>query len=234
MTVRHFTACHLAVRHPLVAMLVLLLAGCAGIPSAPPAPENNLEIKWREHQGQVAGIHQWNLSGRIGVRTDETGGSANLRWKRQEGHDQIDLFGPLGGGRIRLDIDAAGARLRDGQGQEFFAATGSEVLFKATGWYVPFEVLGDWVRGMPAAGVHEVEIDETGKLISLNQSGWTISFNDYVPHHQVLLPRKIRLSASEEVIDELAAQNQISTNRLVVKLYIDEWTPPAGMTEMDQ
>jgi len=48
------------------------------------------------------------------------------------------------------------------------------------------------------------------------------------------LPRKIRVSASEEVIDELAAQNQISGNQLVVKLYIDEWTPPAGVTEMDQ
>jgi len=222
------------VRHLVVALCVLSLAACASTPTAPPAPESSLELKWHEHREQVSGIHQWHLSGRIGIRTDDSGGSANLRWKRGEGQDQIDLFGPLGGGRIRLDIDAAGARLRDSQGQDFFADSASEVMFKATGWVVPLEVLGDWIRGIPAPGPHESEIDETGKLISLNQNGWTITFNDYVPHHQVLLPRKIRASASEEVVDELASRNQISGEQLVVKLYIDGWTPTAGATEPDQ
>ena len=140
----------------------------------------------------------------------------------------------MGGGRIRLDIDAAGARLRDSQGQDFFADSASEVMLRATGWVVPLEVLGDWIRGIPASGPHESEIDETGKLSTLNQNGWTITFNEYAPHQQVLLPRKIRLSASEEVINELASRNQISGKQLVVKLYIDEWTPTADATEPDQ
>jgi len=222
------------VRHLVVALCVLSLAACASTPTAPPAPESSFELKWREHLEQVSGIHQWHLSGRIGIRTDDAGGSANLRWKRGQDHDQIDLFGPLGGGRIRLDIDAAGARLRDSQGQDFFADSASEVMFKATGWVVPLEVLGDWIRGIPASGPYESEIDETGKLISLNQNGWIITFNEYAPHQQVLLPRKIRLSASEGVINELASRNQISGKQLVVKLYIDEWTPTADATEPDQ
>ena len=224
----------MTVRHLVVALCVLLLAGCASAPTAPTAPESSFELKWREHREQVSGIHQWNLAGRIGIRTDDTGGSANLRWKRGEGHDQIDLFGPLGGGRIRLDIDSAGARLRDSQGQNFFADSASEVMFKATGWYVPLEVLGEWIRGIPAPGAHEREIDQAGKLISLNQNGWTISFNEYAPYQQALLPRKIRLSASEWVINELVSRNQISGKQLVVKLYIDEWTPTADVTEPDQ
>ena len=224
----------MTVRHLVVALCVLSLAGCASAPTAPQAPESSFELKWREHREQVSGIHQWHLSGRIGIRTDDTGGSANPRWKRGEGQDQIDLFGPLGGGRIRLDIDSAGARLRDSQGQDFYADSASEVMFKATGWVVPLEVLGDWIRGIPAAGPHESEIDEAGKLISLNQNGWTISFNEYAQHQQALLPRKIRLSASEGVINELASRNQISGKQLVVKLYIDEWTPTADVTELDQ
>lgn len=224
----------MTVRYLVVALCVLSLAGCASAPTAPQAPESSFELKWREHREQVSGIHQWHLSGRIGIRTDDTGGSANLRWKRGEGQDQIDLFGPLGGGRIRLDIDSAGARLRDSQGQNFHADSASEVMFKATGWVVPLEVLGDWIRGIPAAGPHESEIDEAGKLISLNQNGWTITFNEYAPHQQALLPRKIRLSASEGVINELASRNQISGKQLVVKLYIDEWTPTADVTELDQ
>ena len=223
----------MTVRHLVVALCVLLLAGCASAPAVPPTTESSFEIKWREHREQVSGIHQWNLAGRIGIRTDDTGGSANLRWKRGEGHDQIDLFGPLGGGRIRLDIDSAGARLRDSQGQNFFAGSASEVKFKATGWYVPLEVLGEWIRGIPAPGAHEREIDQAGKLISLNQNGWTISFNEYAPYQQALLPRKIRLSASEWVINELVSRNQISGKQLVVKLYIDEWTPTADVTEPD-
>ena len=224
----------MTVRHLVVALCVLSLAGCASAPTAPQAPESSFELKWREHREQVSGIHQWHLSGRIGIRTDDTGGSANLRWKRGEGQDQIDLFGPLGGGRIRLDIDSAGARLRNSQGQNFHADSASEVMFKATGWVVPLEVLGDWIRGIPAAGPHESEIDEAGKLIYLNQNGWTITFNEYAPHQQALLPRKIRLSASEGVINELASRNQISGKQLVVKLYIDEWTPTADVTELDQ
>ena len=121
----------MTVRHLVVALCVLSLAGCASAPTAPQAPESSFELKWREHREQVSGIHQWHLSGRIGIRTDDTGGSANLRWKRGEGQDQIDLFGPLGGGRSRLDIDSAGARLRDSQGQDFYADSASDVMFKA-------------------------------------------------------------------------------------------------------
>jgi|TARA_B100000315_G_scaffold240991_1_gene261375 outer membrane lipoprotein LolB len=217
-----------------VAVVSLIVVGCASVSPKPTAVESENEIKWQQHHSQVTRVDQWDLSGRIGVRTTDTGASANLRWKFDNSRDQIDLFGPFGGGRIHLDIDPAGARLRDGKGREFFAASASEVLFKATGWHVPLEVLGYWVRGVPAPGEHGMEIDNGGRLISLSQQGWDITFREYALHKGVSLPRKIQLSASAEILRELTTRNEFSGDLLVVKLYIDEWEPSPDNAEMDQ
>ena len=95
-----------------VVIVTLIIAGCASVAPKGPTVEGGAQIKWRQHHAQVARLDQWDISGRIGVRTANTGGSANLRWKFDKDIDQIDLFGPFGGGRIRLDIDPDGARLR--------------------------------------------------------------------------------------------------------------------------
>ena len=224
----------MTVRGFAVAMASLIVTGCASVAPKPTAVESEAQIKWRQHHVQVARVDQWDLSGRIGVRTTDTGASANLRWTFDNGRDQIDLFGPFGGGRIRLAIDPDGARLRDGTGREFFAASASEVLFKATGWHVPLEVLGFWVRGVPAPGEHGMEIDDTGRLTSLSQQGWNVTFREYAPHNEVSLPRKIRLSASAKTLSELTARDGLSSDLLVVKLYIEEWNPSPDVTEMDQ
>lgn len=217
-----------------VVIVTLIIAGCASVAPKGPAVEGGAQIKWRQHHAQVARLDQWEISGRIGVRTANTGGSANLRWKFDKDIDQIDLFGPFGGGRIRLDIDPDGARLRDGEGVEFFAATASQALLDATGWHVPLEVLGYWVRGMPAPGEHDLEIDDAGRLIFLNQQGWEITFREYALHQEVLLPRKIRLSASKKTIGELTAREQMSGDVLVVKLFIEQWASASGVKEIDQ
>ena len=224
----------MTVRGLAVVVAVLMVTGCASVAPKPAAVESEAQIKWRQHHTQVASLDQWDISGRIGVRTADTGGSTNLRWKLDNGRDQIDLFGPFGGGRIRLDIDLDGARLRDGEGEEFFAATASQALFNATGWHVPLEVLGYWVRGVPAPGEHDIEIDDAGRLTILNQQGWEITFREYAPHQEVLLPRKIRLSASKETIGDLTAREQMSGDLLVVKLFIEQWAPVPSATEMDQ
>jgi len=218
-------------------VVVLMVAGCSSVAPKHAAVESEGQIKWRQHHAQVASLDQWDISGRIGVRTADTGGSANLRWRLDNGRDQIDLFGPFGGGRIRLDIDPDGARLRDGEGKEFFAATASQALFNATGWHVPLEVLGYWVRGVPAPGEHDIDsidIDEAGRLTFLKQQGWEITFREYAPHQNFLLPRKIRLSASNETIEKLTAHEEISGNLLVVKLFIEGWAPASSVTEVDQ
>ncbi len=217
-----------------VVIVTLIIAGCASVAPKGPAVERGAQIKWRQHHAQVARLDQWDISGRIGVRTADAGGSANLRWKFDNDIDQIDLFGPFGGGRIRLDIDPDGAHLRDGEGAEFFAATASQALLNATGWHVPLEALGYWVRGMPAPGEHDLAIDDAGRLIFLNQQGWEITFREYALHQEVLFPRKIRLSASEKTIGELTAREQMSGDVLVVKLFIEQWASASGAKEIDQ
>ena len=64
-----------------VVIVTLIIAGCASVAPKGPAVEGGAQIKWRQHHAQVAQLDQWDISGRIGVRTANTGGSANLRWK---------------------------------------------------------------------------------------------------------------------------------------------------------
>ena len=57
----------------LLAVSFILLSACAGplvINSRPPDAQ-----LWQQHQQQVAGIHRWNISGRVAVNTGDNGGN---------------------------------------------------------------------------------------------------------------------------------------------------------------
>ena len=177
------------------------------MPAKPGARNENLT--WQTRQAQLQTVKDWHIKGAMAYRTPKDGQSASLAWQQNQQQYQINLFGPLGVGRISLN----GTRgkhvtlIRDGK--EFTAHTPEALMQQQLGWHLPIGNLYYWVRGLPAPGIAKsIQYDEFHHIITLVQQGWTIHYERYTATNGIDLPSKFTLQHST----------------LNVKVVISSWT----------
>ena len=208
----------------LVAIIVLVTIGCATAPTDRGQSISDSEAAWQQQQSALDSFTQWKMAGRIGLRTADSGATANLRWRRTERGDQIYLFGLLGGGKVQLDIKDRKVELRDAKGQVFTGTDVTALLYQVTGWHVPFDSLDDWLRGLPASGDYDsIEIDQDGRLVHLRQGGWEISYDEFMLVGNLTLPKRIQLTAQPKTIEALVSTGHLSGDRLALKIFVENW-----------
>lgn len=170
-------------------------------------------------------LDHWEIKGRLGVRTHKRGGQATIVWKRDGDDHNINLYGPLGGGRAVLVENASGAELKDSKKKTYYADNAEALLYQVAGWRVPFGAMKYWVLGLPAKQeAFEQTLDQWGRVSELRQSGWEIRFIEYRDYDGVELPRKMFLKS-------LAAREHITASgdgpgendRVEVRLVIKTW-----------
>ncbi|MFN2309730.1 MAG: lipoprotein insertase outer membrane protein LolB [Gammaproteobacteria bacterium] len=137
----------------------------------------------------------WELRGRIAVRTEADGWHASFTWRQIGETFQLDLSGPLGQGALRLRGDAAGVELERADGLRDAAPDAGALLRRHTGWALPVTGLRYWVRGLGVPGRPATwERNATGYPQRLRQDGWDIRYTDYRDQlGQGLLPRRVDL-----------------------------------------
>ena len=166
----------------------------------------------------AADLTDWTLAGRLGVTQSETGcsaadcrkkgWSASLRWEQHGDDYQLDLVGPLGQGRIRVNGTAQGVTLTNADGEKLNANSADELVYRAVGMPVPVQGLQYWIRGLPdPARASRVEKNPAGQISRLEQDSWLVDIPQYRQVATLNLPRKLN-----------ATQNNIS-----VKLVINNW-----------
>lgn len=168
------------------------IAGCSSV--TPLAGDATLNPAWQARSARLAAVRDWQLDARIGVNRDRQSWSADLKWQQHGGRYGIDLVGPFGAGRVRVEGDAAGVVLQRGGDEPPVAARDPDELFeRATGIAVPAAALGDWLFGRPQPGVPaQVEADADGRTTRIVQAGWTIEYPLWQPVGALDLPAKLR------------------------------------------
>jgi len=206
----------------LAAGVVILAAVLTGCVSAPPAvPAGNPAAVWQDRLEDLAGIGWWEVKGKLAVKTHKRGGQANMLWKRDGEDHNINLYGPLGGGRVILTRDSDGAVLRDNKKRVYHAPTAEELLYRVAGWQVPFQAMRFWVLGMPnPSEVYEQSIDDWGRLQTLRQAGWEVEFEEYKNFEGRELPRKFNMTAlpgTQHIVDDELDENDQVRVRVIIK-----------------
>ena len=203
---------------------VFMLAGCARLPVEPLSVSSDSFSRWLAHSEQLLALSTWTLSGRMAVRTGERGGTATVLWQRMGDQHQLMLFGPFGGGRVRIVENTAGAELRDIKERVFRGDTAEVVLMEGVGWHVPFRELGFWVRGLPAPGVlDDLILDERGRAAHFSQSGWEVDYRAYREVDDLMLPAKVFIAARPGTIRVAAADGTDLGDQLSVRISIRAW-----------
>lgn len=196
---------------------MLLLASCVTQPVRPALPDSGLldlaQQRQQEREKLLRQQTDWSLAGRVAISSGrKKGGSGRIDWQQHGDAYAVSLSAPVTRQSWRLSADAHGARLEGVEGGPREGADAARLLFEATGWEIPVNALGDWVRGLPAASLPpaEMEFDAEGRLSRLEQGGWAIDYRwPETPSAERALPQRVDAVKGEAK----------------VKLVVDEWIP---------
>ncbi|MFU8814042.1 MAG: lipoprotein insertase outer membrane protein LolB [Pseudomonadales bacterium] len=121
------------------------------------------------------------LRGKLGVVQEQESFSARFYWRQSGSNFNIDLWGPLGQGRISLAGNPRYLELQDGEGAIISQGPPDIVMEQQLGWSLPLSVLPEWIQGRPAPGlpVHEPVYDAEGRLIAFGQLNWRVELERY-------------------------------------------------------
>ncbi len=202
----------------LLIISILSLGGCAlwHSPEHPPTPiDAGQTVAWVDHLRELTLLRDWQIKGKIGVRTAEDGGSAYLDWSQSMDSFYILLSGPLGQGSTVIDGNPYGARLQNSEGT-FLSESPEELVLTHTGWNIPIQNLLYWVKGIPAPyGKPEIKLNALGTIEEMVQDGWHLTYSRYGNAMGNILPQRI-------IIDK---------DELKVTFIIKEWLPLTPVTD---
>ncbi len=188
------------------AILVLLLAGCAGN-RVVTRPQESVDAAQGQRQQAVAAIEDFSFAGRVAVSNGRDGGSAQIEWKQKGSLADITLRAPVTGQTWRMaGDDASGWELQGTRAGGARGADSEALLLRETGWRLPFSALRHWLFGLAHAAGDRVELRASGLPARLaSTDGWTVEYVEYdlsrVPPLATRLradqaPHKVRLAIS--------------------------------------
>ena len=186
--------------------IAILISACSSTLVLPPA--DDVDAAWQYHQGQLAKLESWKMTGRIAVSNESDSWHATLQWIEQPEHYTVNIIAPLGQGGAKIQGNSKRVILRSDEGKIYQASTAEELLVRHTGWRVPLEGMRFWARGLPEPGRPNTQkLGASGHLAELKQSDWLIEFMRYQRINNLVLPGKVFMN----------------TDELKVKIVIDSW-----------
>ena len=176
----------------------LLLAGCGSlmkvVPSGfvPAEPEGT----WRARARALYGFRKWTMVATVTVKADSKRARAKVQWRQAPDSYLLRFTGPLGVGLFEVAGDAATVQAKFPDGRHVTAASPEALLEEEIGWSVPLAGLRYWVVGVPAPDgtSAKLRIDEHGRLVGLEQAGWTVAYEQYGLLDGLALPERVRFS----------------------------------------
>jgi outer membrane lipoprotein LolB len=186
---------------PLATLVCLLLSSCAMVKDDGVAIDKSkiqpagwpAEIKKRQQ------ITIWELRGRLGVQTRDTGGTMDIIWQQAGKDFTIRLLAPMGAGNYLIQGEKDFAEIRFPDGEKQIVDNVDQVFKSALEVDLPVSAVKDWIRGLPAGvwPVDSIEWNTKGLIDRIKQSGWNVEMKKYTGG-KILIPYNIYLSRDDD------------------------------------
>jgi len=191
-----------------VAVVIVVLSGCVLRPTVPGSV-----VDWSARSAHLLQLPGWEARGRIAVKSGSRGGQGDLRWVQDGANGHIGLRGPFGVGAYQIDWSDDDLVVTGKAGEVTMSYAGPDAaerfLTDQLGWSFPTRSVRYWILGVadPRFSSH-AEFDTDGWLITLEQNGWTVSYDRFAQQDQGRwMPRKIVMQSEHAR----------------VKLIVDQW-----------
>jgi outer membrane lipoprotein LolB len=153
-------------------------------------------------------MSDWEFRGRIAVKAGDEGFNGKFNWSQTGDHFYATVSGPLGIGTVIIEGSEDSIIVSDKDGTRTPLIDPETELYERYGWTIPVTSLRYWALGIPDPSYEAVtDVDDAGKLVSLEQSNWKLSISRY------------KESAGQQMPRILTATNPDTRIRMV----IDKW-----------
>lgn len=172
-----------------------MLAGCAGMAVDEAATGPQAEALWQTREFALRDINGWAVKGRLAIKTSDESWTASLHWAQKARLYMMRIIAPFGQGTYEIKGGHGKVSLLTDKNEVFEAADPHTLMTENLGWSVPLLGMQYWILGVPDPdlAVEGRDIDSLGRLIRLDQSGWTIQLTDYRQVGEYELPGKISM-----------------------------------------
>ena len=193
------------------ASAALLLGACSTLQERAPVG-NGDEGAWQAHLAQLTTLQGWELSGRAGFVDGKDSGSGSLDWTQRGDESSLDFRGPLGAGVVHIEGDARALHVKTSRGDDFVTTDPEGDLGARLHQPLPVFSLRYWVLGRPdPTDDFTKTTDARGELVSLDQLGWHVEYQEYAEVDGYSLPTRLTLQRDQ----------------IRIKLGVSDWTLPA-------
>jgi len=153
------------------------------------------------------------------VAAGKDGFNAALRWTQAGTRSNVSLEGPLGVGAVHITSDGDTLNVVNSHGDHLDSDTARAELEARLGFDPPLSSLRYWILGAPdpAIPAKEVVDPDQQRLQSLEQQGWRIDYNSYMPTGLTGVGSAAGLS--------LPAKMTVQRPGVRVRLIVDGWSP---------
>ena len=158
-------------------------------------------------------LSDWQVQGRVAVSREEEGWNANFDWQQRGEEYRIRLARTVRTGCHRVVWNCCrGLAEAQGAADRCMQHDAEALLEAETGWQLPLNGFGSWLRGLPETDepAASLDWDAEGHLRRLTQSDWDIDYRRYQLVNDLPLPDRLRLNRDS----------------LLVKVVIDQWQIP--------
>ena len=205
-------------RAGLTALFLSLLSACSTFSKH--GSDDLSDNNWRTDSTRfdanktLSASNNWQYAGKVGVTVERGREQASINWQYRDQANEVRLFGPLGIGAIKIEFDQYGVVLSDNKGVLHRGSSAQELLTRIVGWPIPVEALSHWLFVTPLDdAAFRYQVNEAGQVSLIEQGGWRVSYTDYRPYNDILMPRKIHA----------APLPQANLPEVEVKLVTREW-----------
>ena len=141
----------------------------------------------------------FELKGKLAIQQGGDRHSGNFLWRQQQEQFAIEVWGPLGQGRVHLRGDENTLALLDARGDVVRQGPSEAVMRAELGWHLPIAVMTAWVTGEPdpEIPVEAPSYDTEKRLESFEQAGWKIEFARFRDQGGRWLPGRIDVSRTD-------------------------------------
>jgi outer membrane lipoprotein LolB len=180
-----------ALRLSLLALLIVMLAGCA-------TRETRPQGAWLEEREALFAAHPvWNVSGRLSLSDGQRGGQLAFDWQADGEDHEVMLRTVMGGRQWRLRFGPEYAHLEGSDVGELWGLDPDPLVEAAVGWPIPVRELAWWIRGLiPPGADGVVRYAADGSLSTGESPPWTLSFQRFDSSEGVLMPTRLQADSS--------------------------------------
>ncbi len=184
----------------LINSVTFLLASSTFLAACQTAPRLEQSTAWQIRANQLGELDQWQLQGRVNARYENESHTPRIRWQQNQDNYTIRLWGTLNAGNTLIE-GRPGFVTFDQGGEVRTASSPESLILEHLGYELPVSQLEYWIKGLPTPDEqHQLELGEFNEVLSMQQSGWTMSYEDYRLFGEYSLPRRIQMSRAERNI----------------------------------